>query len=135
MANVCYIHGEFRKNASVILLARVEGNDGALVTQASIASATYTVYLLDPTDPDVQTAVEDHEDVAIAPADLIFDELQTDDLWGDTDGTGYNLKHQLDVSEAQAFAAAGVEYLVRIELTPADGGQVIVVPFKGECHS
>ena len=129
MASAADIHGTVFKNGSATLLARVVGADAAAVAQADIASAKYTVYLLDADDPDAGAAVTGHTAVAVAVADLIFDALQTDDLW-DVDATGYNFRHILDVSTAQAFAAAGVSYLVVFSLTPADGSQVILVRFR-----
>ncbi len=125
------IVGTVFKNDSVILLARVVGEDAAAITQADISSAKYSVYSLGDDDPDAATAVDDHEDVALTVVSVIFDTLQTDAVWT-VDSTGYNFKHVLDVSTDQAFAVAGVTYRVRVELTPTSG-QVIVVRFRLEC--
>lgn len=122
------IYGTVFKNGSATLLARVVGADGSAIQQADLASAKYTIYLLDDTDPDSGTAVTGHTDVAVAVADLIFDTLQNDNLW-DVDATGYNFRHVLDVSANQAFATAGRHYRIVFELTPTSG-QVILVRFQ-----
>ena len=128
MADAQDIHGTVFKNGSATLLARVVGADGSPVTQSDVASAKYTVTLLDESDPDAATPVTGHTDVAVAVASLIYDTLQNDDLW-DVDDTGYNLKHVLDVSANQAFATAGRSYRITFELVPTSG-QVILVRFR-----
>lgn len=128
MADAADIHGVVFKNGSATLMARLVGADGSAIQQADIASAKYTVYLLDETDPDAATAVTGHTDAAVAVASLIFDALQNDDLW-DVDATGYNFKHLLNITANQAFATAGRVYRIVFELTPA-AGQVILVRFR-----
>ena len=59
---------------------------------------------------------------------VVFDTLQDDLIWT-VDDKGYNFKHTIDVSSAQAFETAGLFYRVRYNLTPVSG-QVIVVRFK-----
>ena len=128
MADASDIHGVVFKNGSATFLARVVGAQGTPVTQANVASAKYTAYLLDENDPDTATAVAGHTNVAVDVASLIYDSLQNDDLW-DVDQTGYNFKHVLDVSADQAFTTAGRTYRVVFELTPSSG-QVILVRFR-----
>jgi len=128
MADASDIHGNVFKNGSATLLARVVGANGVAVTQADIASATYTVYLLDESDPDTATPVTGHTDVALDVASLICDSLQVDDLW-DVDQTGYNFKHTLDVSTHQAFSVAGRTYRAVFRLTP-NSGQAILIRFR-----
>ncbi len=122
------IPGMVFKNGSVILLARVLGTGGAPITRATISSATYTVYQLDESDANAETAVAGHTARSLVVSDIVFDALQTDDLW-DTDAVGYNFKHTIDTSSQQAFATAGLSYRVRYELI-ASNGQVIIVRFK-----
>jgi len=122
------IQGIAFKQGSAVLLARVVGWDGQPIKQADINTAKYTVYLVDPNNPDSLTPVEGHEDVSMDVSGLIYDTLQTDDLW-DVDDTGYNFKHVVDVSSNQAFPTAGRSYQVRFELMPVSG-QVIVVRFR-----
>ena len=128
MPNAADIHGAVFKNGSATLLARVVGGDGANIQQADLSSAKYTVFLLDDHDPDVGTPVTGHTDKTVVVASLIYDALQTDDLW-DVDDVGYNLKHILDVGSAQAFATAGRAYRIVFSLTPTSG-QVILVRFR-----
>ena len=122
------IPGMVFKNGSVILLARVLGAGGAPITRATIASASYTIYQLDESDANAETAVAGHTDQSLAVDDIVLDALQADDLW-DIDAEGYNFKHAIDTSSQQAFATAGLSYRVRYELT-AGNGQVIIVRFK-----
>jgi hypothetical protein len=128
MADASDIHGVAFKNGSATLLARVVGADGAPVTQSDVASAQYTAYLLDESDPDAATPVAGHTDVTVDVASLIYNSLQKDELW-DVDDVGYNFKHVLDVSANQVFTAAGRSYRVVFELTPGSG-QVILVRFR-----
>ena len=128
MATAQDITGPVFKNSSVILLARVVGEDGRPVTTSTITSIEYTVYQLDEADPDSLTAVSGHTAVAVGVNGTIFDSLQTDDLWS-VDTVGYNFRHVLDVSQDQAFPKAGVHYQVRYKLTPASG-QIIIARFR-----
>jgi len=128
MADASDIQGTVFKNGSATLLARVVGDDGAAVTQAEIAQADYTVYLLDQDDPDAGTAVTGHANVVVSVASLIQDSLQVDSVW-DVDQTGYNFKHVLDVSANQAFAVAGRTYRIAFRLSPVSG-QAILVRFR-----
>ncbi len=132
MGNAADFFGSVFKNGSAVFLARVVGADDTPITQADIASAEYSVYLLDERDPDEMAVVTGHDGVSIDVSSLIYDTLQTDAIWG-VDATGYNFKHVLDVSADQAFTVAGRHYRVRYELTPASG-QVIVVRFRVLCN-
>ncbi|NQU23631.1 MAG: hypothetical protein HQ567_20300 [Candidatus Nealsonbacteria bacterium] len=128
MADAADIHGTAFKNGSATLLARVVGADGAPITQADVASASYSVYLLDDRDADARAAVTGHDGVALSVASIVFNSLQTDSLWT-VDATGYNFRHVLDASANQALPTAGRRYLVEFTLTP-NSGQVILVRFR-----
>ena len=128
MANAEDIHGVAFKNSSITLLARVVGDDGQAITPTDVDSASYSVYLLNDDDADDRTAITGHSGVALTPADVVFDSLQTDSLWT-ADSIGYNFRHVLDVSQNPAFAIAGRRYLVEVELTPPSG-QVMVLRFR-----
>lgn len=128
MADAADIHGNVFRNGSAILLARVVGADGSAIAQADLSSAMYTIYALDDEDLDAAIPVTGHTAASVEVASLIYDALQTDDLW-DVDDTGYNFKHVLDVSLYQAFEVAGVAYRIKFELTPTSG-QVILVRFR-----
>ena len=125
MPDAADVHGTAFKNGSVTCLARVLGNDASAIEQADISSGVYSVYLLDDNDADSRTAVTGHVAGELTIASVIFDTLQTDDLWS-VDSTGYNFKHVLDVSSNQAFATAGRRFLVEYTLTPASGQKIIV---------
>lgn len=128
MASAQDIHDTVFKNGTGTNLARVEGADGTAVTQADIASGVYSVYLLNDQDADSRTDITGHTAVAIVVADVIFDTLQDDALW-DKDSTGYNFRHELDISANEAFSIAGRNYLIEYVLTPTSG-QVILVRFR-----
>jgi hypothetical protein len=128
MAEANDIYGAAFRNGAVTLLARIVGQNGANVLQADLSAIQYTVYLLDDQDPDSRTAVANHTNVTLSVAEVIFDTLQTDDLWT-VDTIGYNFRHVLDVSAHPAFAIAGRRYLVEHQLTPTVG-QAILVRFR-----
>ena len=83
---------------------------------------------LDADDPDSEVAVSGHSANSLVVNTVVFDTLQDDLIWT-VDDKGYNFKHTIDVSSAQAFDTAGLFYRVRYNLTPVSG-QVIVVRFK-----
>ena len=128
MTQASDIFGTVFKNASATLLGRIVDGDGNAIQQADLSSITYSVYLLDDSDPDAATVVAGHDGASLTIADVIFDTLQTGGIW-DVDATGYNFKHILDVSTNQAFAEAARNYQIRYELTPTSG-QVIVARFQ-----
>ena len=125
------IRGTVFKDFSTVLLARVVGLDAVAITQASLTAAEYTIYEIDDDDPDEWTPVDGHEGIDVTVSALIYDTLQTDDLW-DADATGYNFKHALDVALGSPFPEAGAEYLIVFTLTPATG-QVFPVRFRARC--
>lgn len=128
MADAGDIYGVVFKHGSATLLARVVGADGEPIVQSDIASAAYTAWLLDAGDPDAASPIAGHTDVSVPVASLVYNQLQNDALW-DADQEGYNFKHVLDVSQNQAFTAAGRHYRVEFRLTPVSG-QVILVRFR-----
>jgi len=129
MSNDTY--GTVEKGGTVTCLARVVGEDAAVINQASISTATYSVFLLDDDDPDSRTVVSGHDDASLTVSAIIFNSLQTDARWS-VDSTGYNFRHTIDVSSNNAFAVAGRNYLVEYRLMPATG-QVIIVRFRLNC--
>ena len=125
------IYGTVDKGGTTTCLARIVGEDAAAVNQSTISTATYSVFLLDESDPDERTAVAGHNGVSLAVSSIIFDALQTDDRWT-VDDTGYNFRHTIDVSANNAFSVAGRNYLVEYRLVPA-AGQVIIARFRLNC--
>ncbi len=125
------VHATVFRNATAIFMSRVENASGQAITQASIASIRYAVYAIDGNDPDMLSVVAGHDNVTLNESDVVFDTLQTDEAWT-VDATGYNFRHELDVSQNEAFSKAGGIYQVRYELTPVLG-QKIVFRFKLRC--
>lgn len=119
------IYGTAFKRGSAILLARLVDSAGQPLQQAGVAAAEYSIYELDPCRVDHQSAVAGHEAVPLDVGQTIFNTLQTGGLWT-VDDVGYNFRHEIDVSEDEAFPTAGVHYQVRYELTPVAGQKTIV---------
>jgi len=114
------IEGKVFRDHTKTLLGRVVGHDAAAIVQADLSAISYTIYRLDPADPDNRTAVDSHTDEAVTIADTVYDSLQTDAKW-EKDATGYNFAHEIPIDAAAAFAEAGVVYLVVYTFTPAAG--------------
>ncbi len=133
MGNPVAVQCTVLENGSILMMARVDNWSAGYITQAAIVSASYTIYLLDaryPENPDTRTVIENHEDVALTVASVVFDTLQTtamDPAWT-KDSTGYNFQYQLDVKTNQAFEIAGREYLVVVTLVTS--GQNILLNFR-----
>ncbi len=125
MSHVQDIHGTAFKNASAILLARVVDADGNNIQQTNLSAIEYSIYELDPAQLNQLTIVLGHNGVSLGIEDVIFDTLQTGGLWT-TDEIGYNFRHQIDVSENEAFPTAGTQYQVRYQLTPTTGQKSIL---------
>ncbi len=125
------IHATVFRNATAVFMTRVENSSGQEIVQASVASIRYTVYELEQATPDLLSAVVGHDNVALNLSDVVFDTLQTDEAWT-VDAVGYNFRHELDVTQNEAFPKAGAIYQVRYELTPVTG-QKIVFRFKLRC--
>jgi hypothetical protein len=119
------IFGSAFKNGSAILMARIVDGSGQPVQQSGISTVQYSIYELDPCQADNLSVVAGHDDVSLTVSGIIFNSLQTGGLWT-VDEEGYNFRHELDVSESEAFPRAGVQYQVRYELTPTTGQKTIV---------
>jgi hypothetical protein len=125
MANPSDIAGKVFKHGTVTTLARVLGAANAPIVQSDIASISYTVYLLDDRDLDNWTPVAGHSAVALTVSAVVYNALQTDSAWT-VDATGYNFRHEIDISVNQAFTAAGSKYLVEYKFVPNSGQPIIV---------
>jgi hypothetical protein len=123
--------GTVFRHGTAVMLARVVDGQGDNVNQASIASASYTIFALERNEPASLTPVEGHEDVVLDVEEVIFDVLQTDGGWT-ADEIGFNFRHELDVSDDEAFTEAGRVYQVRYELLPVTG-QKLVFRFQLKC--
>jgi hypothetical protein len=124
------IYGTAFKNGTVTLMARVLGYGGEPLRRADVAAVVYSIYFLDEQDADARSPVPGHQNVSLAPADVVADELQTGAPWdAAADPDGYNFHHTPNVSQHPAFPAAGVRSLVEYRLAPA-AGQPILVRFR-----
>lgn len=101
-------------NVGASLMARVEGDDAAAITQADIESGSYVVY-----DLEGGTAAEA---VAIVVADVIFNALQTDARW-EEDDTGYNVLLSLP---GAARPTGGRTCRIALTLVPEEGENIQV---------
>jgi hypothetical protein len=106
-------------------MARIVDSDGENVQQSGISSIEYSIYELDPCRPDNLSVVAGHDGVSLTVDDVIFNSLQSGGLWT-VDEDGYNFRHEIDVSQTEAFPKAGVQYQVRYEMLPTAGQKTIV---------
>lgn len=108
------------EDAGVTFLARIKGNDGSNITQASLSSIAYTV-----TDmADASTVISG----TLTISAVVFDALQTGARWT-VDSTGYNF---LWAAPATLAPTGGRKYRVELLFTPASGA-VFVLPFEVDC--
>jgi hypothetical protein len=92
------------------VMARVVGEDGSNITQASINAIACEVLKKD----DGTTVATP----SITVSDVVFDTLQTDGRWTE-DATGYNFRHALVVA---SFPDPDTTYRVQYVFTPEGGG-------------
>lgn len=106
------------EDGGATFLARVYGNSGSAITQASLSSITCKVFDLDSTTPDTAILTP-----TVTIASVVYDTLQTGGLWVDDNGdaldsVGYNFAHAMP---ATAFPTGGHRYRIEYKLTPASG--------------
>jgi hypothetical protein len=100
------------EDGGATVLARVLGNSGAAITQASLTGISYKVFDLQSATPDTAIATG-----TVTVATSVFDTLQTDAIWS-ADSTGYNFKHAL---AATCFPNGDRTYRVEYLFDPASG--------------
>lgn len=83
---------EIWEDSDATVMARITGDDGAIIVQADVSSIARTTYDCSQVPP---VAVE--SGTAINVAASVFDELQTDARW-DADSTGYNFRNTVPAS-------------------------------------
>ena len=109
---------------SIVIMNRLANVNGSAIQQAHVSAITYTVYQVDPND--VLEAVTGHEDEALDVEAVIFDTLQTDAPWDTSeDANGYNFRHTIDVSEADAFPYWGRRYMVVYRVDLVSGPPIV----------
>src|SRR6187402_145567 len=98
------------EDGGATFMARVLGNAGTAITQATISSITCNVY--DMTAPTVAVISP-----TVTVNSVVFDTLQTDARWT-ADTTGYNFLHAMP---ATAFPTGKRNYKVEYKFTPTSG--------------
>lgn len=120
--------------SGVTLMRRIRGNNGQLITQASITSIGYVV-------TNLKTGVS-AASVSLIVADVVFDSLQTDARWtvdstdypGDDGSAGYNLRATIPASNFPVSTAAvetptETEFQIDVRFVPTSG-EAFVMKFK-----
>lgn len=117
--------GQVFRDGSAALVARVVDVYGEPIEPEDVESAEYTIHELDLDDESLE-AVEGHEGVELVVEDVVLSPLVVDDLWGEVDDEGYNLRVTLGRSETfSPFPRAGVYYQVSVTLTLMSGQEVL----------
>lgn len=98
------------EDTGLVLMARVLGASGAVVTQATLDSITAKV--LDRDDDSLVATL------TVTIADVVFDTLQTADPRWTADTVGYNFLHAIP---ATALPSPNKEYRVGYLFTPSSG--------------
>ena len=116
MANVLQVvQGSGPEDSSVALMARVEGADGANITQATVSSIDYDVYESTSATPNTEVVVT----VSLTVSSVVFDALQTDSGWDTVeDPLGFNFRY---VALPAHFPNGGAYYDIEIKMTMSDG--------------
>lgn len=102
------------------LMARVYGNAGTAITQASLSTIVLHVY----NKADIGTPIA--SSVSVTIASTVFDTLQTDARWTE-DSTGYNFRYDCPVT----YLPSPGRYIYEFVFTPSSGAAFIKV-FEGE---
>ena len=97
------------EDGAVTYMARILGNDGAAITQATLSSIACGVYTTDGTE--IATP-------SVVVASTVYDTLQTDDARWTVDSTGYNVAFTVPPT---AFPSADTDYDIEFTFTPASG--------------
>lgn len=101
------------EDAGASLMARVLGNAGTAITQASLSSISYKVFDLHGDTPTTATQTG-----TLTISAVVYDTLQTSDPRWTVDTTGYNF---LYTAPASWFPDAPRTYRVELKFTPATG--------------
>lgn len=112
------IRGKIWEDAGATLMARIVGQDGSNITQASLTAITCKVFDLNSATPDTAVSTP-----SITIADVVFDTLQTDSRWS-FDTTGYNFRHS---PSSANFSAGDHRYRIEYKFDPVSGDDFFVV--------
>ena len=100
------------EDAGATCLARMVGNAGTSVTQASLTSITCKVFDLSSATPTTSIATP-----TVTISSAVYDTLQTDSRWT-VDSTGYNF---LFTVAASILTTGDHRYRVEFKFTPTSG--------------
>ena len=117
MARMAWLFLAKTPDSAAWCLARIDGWDGALITQADLSAIEYTIY---EHSDDSRLPVDGNTAIPLTIADVIYDSLQTSDAW-DVDTTGYNFALRLDGSSTPQFPNRKRRYSVCVLFTPFHG--------------
>lgn len=120
MAKTTPITGTVYEDSGAYLMARVIGNAGTMITQASLSALTYKVFDLNSDAPFTPT-----QSGSLTVSAVVFDTLQTDARWS-ADSTGYNFGH---VIPAAWLTDGGHVFKIEYRFTPVSG-EVFHVVFQ-----
>jgi hypothetical protein len=104
------IKGVVIEDGGATLLARIVGNAGTVITQATITSITYQEFKKGTT---IDIAVNS----PLTVSSVVFDALQTDAIWT-IDSTGYNFSYAAAATE---FPDGRETYEWEFKFTPSTG--------------
>ena len=97
------------ERSGVVVMARIVGEDAALVTQATFTTIAYSVV-------DVDRNKESQGSGAVTIADAVYDTAQTGNAWPFSDGFNFRF-----VLPASCFPRGGHFYRGEFTFTPAAG--------------
>lgn len=100
------------EDTGVIVMARINGNLGTAITQASLSEIAYSTY-----DTNAEAAVSGASGT-LTISSVVSDTLITNDVRWTKDTTGYNF---IDTIPATALPDGGVTYAREYKFTPATG--------------
>lgn len=115
---------EIYRNEAGVFCARIaDTNTGSIIQPSEVESITYTAYKLSTASlRSTRTAVTNHSNVSVTPADVMLEECITDSYWT-VDETGYNFIHQPDIRTNPMFSEAG-KYEVIYTILPTTGNPI-----------
>lgn len=98
----------------LVVVAQIQGLDGAYIQQADISAVTYVDYDLDNASAQVTSG-------SFAPSSCIYNQLQTGLIWAE-DTLGYNFKVTLP---AVCFPIGNRRYRILITFATVASGNIV----------
>lgn len=113
---------EHWEDTDLVLMARVKGSDGSVITQSDVAAVVCHVH-----DRDAGAAVGDPEPLDVSS--VVFNAPQLDSRWTEDD-VGYNFLHTV----SGARFPEGKTYRVEVVATPVSGSSYLMAVFNVKCR-